>query len=117
MKYKSFVIEFLLPNAKYQTFPRTYLGTPSIHISRTRFVLLTCSQFGIISVSHALICIFSRYSARSSSRRLSSCSLSRSLFLANQSFRLSSTRRWCCASSCWLFGGKFGGRKDMGLRP
>jgi len=55
---KSLVIALRFPNARNQTLPLIYSGIPSIHISRTRFVLLTLSQFGKISVVHTLIMAF-----------------------------------------------------------
>ena len=48
---KSRVIALLLPNARNQTFPLIERGNPSVHISLTRFVRLTLSQFGNISFS------------------------------------------------------------------
>jgi len=52
---RSLVIALLFPKAKNQTLPLIYSGIPSIHISRTRFVRLTLSQFGKISVVQTLI--------------------------------------------------------------
>lgn len=52
------VIALRFPNARNHTLPLICSGIPSIHISRTRLLLLTLSQFGKISSDHTLIIFF-----------------------------------------------------------
>ena len=75
---RSFVMALRFPKARNQTLPLSYSGKPSIHISLTRLVRLTLSQFGKISVVQIFI-IASTFSAalcpRLPSFRLESASL------------------------------------------
>lgn len=64
----------LFPKARNQTLPRIDLGNPSVHISLTRLLRLTLSQFGNISFSQIFFVRSSRFYFLSQSvRYLSIC--------------------------------------------